>query len=167
MAWLSREGRGGIPCWATACLALLLNGCGTVLPGEQAGPVLPATPAGAPGPAGIGRHLGLSDRMAYIGLADSLATAPKAPSPFRFSDIREGSGVDFVHASGTTAERYLPTAFGSGVAMFDYDGDGRLDLYFATNTFLPPGQGQTGPNKLYRNQGGGRFEDVTAKAGLG
>ncbi|WZP00348.1 CRTAC1 family protein [Isosphaeraceae bacterium EP7] len=104
--------------------------------------------------------------MAYIGFADSFATTPKMLSPFRFLNILEGSGIDFVHTSGTTAERYFPTAFGSGVAMLDYDGDCRLDLYFATNTFLPLGTAKTGPNKLYRNLGGGKFEDVTAKAGL-
>jgi hypothetical protein len=45
---------------------------------------------------------------------------------------------------------------GSGVAVGDFDGDGRDDLYFCN---------QLGPNALYRNAGGGRFEDVTAKAG--
>ena len=47
-------------------------------------------------------------------------------------DICPESGVDFVHVSGMTPEKLFPTANGSGVAMFDYDGDGKLDLYFAT-----------------------------------
>ena len=156
-----RGSRGGI-----ACLGLLLAGCEATLPGEPGEPVIQAARSEDSRHVRIGRPFGVSDRMAYIGLADSLATTPKVPSPFRFTDILEGSGIDFVHVSGTTAERYFPTAFGSGVAMLDYDGDGRLDLYFATNTFLPPGTAETGPNKLYRNLGGGKFEDVTAKAGL-
>ena len=45
---------------------------------------------------------------------------------------------------------------GTGVAVADVDGDGALDLYFVN---------QAGTNALYRNLGGGRFEDVTARAG--
>ena len=44
-----------------------------------------------------------------------------------------------------TAERYAPTANGSGVAIFDYDNDGKLDLYFATGTLLPLGTRKRGP----------------------
>ena len=51
-------------------------------------------------------------------------TTPQDPSPFRFTDIAPTSGVTFRHVSGTTAERHFPTANGSGVAVFDYDGDG-------------------------------------------
>ena len=63
--------------------------------------------------------------------------------------------------------KLYPTAFGSGVALFDYDGDGRLDLYFATCTRFPLGSSPGGPNRLYRNLGGGRFQDATAASGLG
>ncbi|QDV37758.1 CRTAC1 family protein [Tautonia plasticadhaerens] len=166
MAWSTRGSRGGASCRAIAGLTLVMAGCeanpnddpaGT---GAQTGRIVVASHEE------IGLRFGLSDRMAYLGLADSLATTPKTPSPFRFTDILEGSGVDFVHVSGTTADRYFPTAFGSGVAMVDYDGDGRLDLYFATCTFLPLGTAEAGPNKLYKNLGGGMFEDVTAEAGL-
>ena len=66
-----------------------------------------------------------------------------------------------------TEEKHFPTANGSGVAIFDYDGDGRLDLYFATCTLLPLGTADTGPNRLYRNLGGNQFEDVTEASGLG
>jgi hypothetical protein len=88
-------------------------------------------------------------------------------SPFRFAEIAGQGGIDFVHVSGMTADKHFPTANGSGVAMFDYDGDGKLDLYFATATYLPLGSRKTGPNRLYKNLGNGKFRDVTAESGLG
>ena len=88
-------------------------------------------------------------------------------SPFRFTEIAQQAGIDFVHVSGMTEAKHFPTAYGSGVAMFDYDNDGKLDLYFATMTFLPLGNGQVGPNRLYRNLGGNRFQDATRTSGLG
>ncbi|MDE2507593.1 MAG: VCBS repeat-containing protein, partial [Planctomycetota bacterium] len=88
-------------------------------------------------------------------------------SPFRFREITPGSGVDFVHFSGMTEARHFPTANGSGVAVFDYDNDGKLDLYFATATLLPLGTAQKGPNRLFKNLGGNKFQDVTESSGLG
>ena len=64
------------------------------------------------------------------------ATAAE-PGPFRFTDILPGSGVDFVHVSGMTAVKQFPTANGSGVAIFDFDNDGKMDLCFATGNALP------------------------------
>src|SRR5262249_25552402 len=78
-----------------------------------------------------------------------------------------GSGVEFIHTSGMTAEKQFPTANGSGVAIFDFDNDGRLDLYFATGNMLPLQPAQSKPNRLYRNLGGGKFLDVTEQSGLG
>jgi hypothetical protein len=70
--------------------------------------------------------------------------------------------------SGNSPEKFYPTANGSGVAMIDYDGDGRLDLYFATTRNLPlDAPTRSAGNKLYRSLGGGRFEDVTDLAGVG
>ena len=92
---------------------------------------------------------------------------PQAPSPFRFTEIAQRAGIDFVHFSGMTKDRHFPTANGSGVAIFDYDNDGKLDLYFATATLLPLGTARTEPNRLYRNRGNDRFEDVTEASGLG
>jgi hypothetical protein len=88
-------------------------------------------------------------------------------SPFRFTEIAQSAGIDFVHVSGMTKDKHFPTAYGSGVAMFDFDNDGRLDLYFATLTFMPPGTVATGPNRLYRNFGDDRYQDATAASGLG
>jgi hypothetical protein len=89
------------------------------------------------------------------------------PGPFRFVDVLPGSGVDFVHVSGMTAQKQFPTANGSGVAVFDYDGDGRLDLYFATGNALPLAGRPAASNRLYRNLGGWKFQDVTGRSGLG
>jgi hypothetical protein len=92
---------------------------------------------------------------------------PQVPSPFRFTEIGGQTGIDFVHFSGMTEARHSPTANGSGVAVFDYDNDGKLDLYFATCTLLPLGTAKKGPNRLYKNLGGNRFRDVTEASGLG
>ena len=89
------------------------------------------------------------------------------PSPFRFVDIASSCGVDFVHFSGMTKDKHFPTANGSGCAVFDYDGDGLMDLYFATATCFPLGSMSSGPNRLYRNLGNGKFADVTESSGLG
>jgi enediyne biosynthesis protein E4 len=91
---------------------------------------------------------------------------PQPPSPFRFTEIAKQSNVDFMHFSGTTPARHSPTANGSGVAIFDFDNDGLMDLYFATGTLLPPGSAPSGSNRLYKNLGNNQFRDVTTKAGL-
>ena len=92
---------------------------------------------------------------------------PQAPSPFRFTEIAQQAGIEFVHFSGMTEDKHFPTANGSGVALFDYDNDGKLDLYFATGTLLPLGSARKGPNRLYKNVGDNRFRDVTEASGLG
>jgi hypothetical protein len=88
-------------------------------------------------------------------------------SPFRFAEIAREAGIDFVHFSGMTEEKHFPTANGSGVAVFDYDNDGLLDIYFATATLLPLGTAEKGPNRLYKNLGGNHYKDVTDASGLG
>ncbi len=107
------------------------------------------------------------DRAASVSPTFSAPAVPQEPSPFRFAEIAREAGVDFVQYSGMTKDKHFPTANSSGVALFDYDNDGRLDIYFATATQLPLGTSKNGPNRLYRNLGNNKFEDVTAKAGVG
>ncbi|HEY2155910.1 MAG TPA: VCBS repeat-containing protein, partial [Isosphaeraceae bacterium] len=108
------------------------------------------------------------DRLADLAPVVPNQGVPQDPSPFRFTEIAREAGIDFVQVSGMeAATKHFPTANGSGVALFDYDGDGKLDIYFATGTYFPVGSRKTGSNKLYKNLGGGKFKDVTKESGLG
>ena len=109
----------------------------------------------------------LGDRQAESTGESVDLSAQEESSPFRFAEIAKDAGIDFVHFSGMTGQKYFPTANGSGVAAFDYDNDGWLDLYFATATLLPLGSAVNGPNRLYKNLGDGRFRDVTGESGVG
>lgn len=73
-----------------------------------------------------------------------------------------------VIVSGETVRKPLPATMGGGIAVFDYDGDGLQDLFFANGGTLPSGkkESKAHSNRLFRNLGGLKFEDVTEKAGL-
>jgi hypothetical protein len=90
------------------------------------------------------------------------------PSTIRFRDGTAASGLDFIHDSGHTPEQFYPNLLGSGVALLDYDGDGRLDIYLASNRNIPlDAPCRSRGNRLYRNRGDGTFDDVTDRAGVG
>ena len=84
-------------------------------------------------------------------------------------DITAEVGVDFIHTTGGTGELYLPEVMGGGVAVFDADGDDRLDLYFTNQNGLLPKleTSTTDVNRFYRQKPDGRFEDRTEASGLG
>ncbi len=92
--------------------------------------------------------------------------APAAPVP-RYSDVTKSSGIEFVHRRGGAEKDYIVETKGGGLAVFDYDNDGRDDIYFVNgSTFEDMAKGTAAGNKLYRNEGNWRFTDVTARAGL-
>jgi hypothetical protein len=109
------------------------------------------------------------------GVLAALVPSPAASEGVRYEDVTESLGVDFRHAASPTSQKYLPETMGGGVALLDYDGDGRLDIFFVNGARLddpmPPGAAMVkdGPrywNRLYRQKADGRFEDVTTEAGL-
>jgi hypothetical protein len=99
------------------------------------------------------------------------AAAPGSDSD-AFRDVAAPSGVDFVHVLADGALDSLPESVGAGVTCLDYDGDGRMDLYFVAQAWNPDIHEGEAPgtrirNRLYRNLGGGSFRDVTDRAGVG
>ncbi len=95
--------------------------------------------------------------------------------PGKFTDVTSSLGVSFQHVASHTSKKYLIETMGSGVALFDYDNDGRLDIFLVNGAPLtdPTPKGtipkKTGPqywNRLFHQKPDGAFEDVTQKAGL-
>ena len=84
----------------------------------------------------------------------------------KFSDITKEAGITFVHNSGAYGDKLLPETMGSGVAFLDFDKDGDQDLLFVNSTSWPWKGGKATTPALYRNDGKGKFEDVTAGSGL-
>src|SRR5258708_4576428 len=61
---------------------------------------------------------------------------PKAVSPVTFADITAATKIAFKHAGSPTSQKYLLETMGGGVAIFDYDNDGRMDLFFTNGALL-------------------------------
>jgi len=87
-----------------------------------------------------------------------------------FTDVTADSGVDFTYRNGEEAGHYtLLESIGGGVALFDYDGDGLLDIFVCGGGYFggpDKDQVQGYPCKLYKNLGNFKFKDVTAEVGL-
>ena len=105
---------------------------------------------------------------------NTLKTGVSGP-PGKFVDVTQRLGVNFQYQASHTSKKYLPETMGAGVAMFDYDNDGRLDIFLVNGAPLsdPTPKGtipqKTGPkywNRLYHQKADGTFEDVTERAGL-
>ena len=99
---------------------------------------------------------------------------PSVAAPM-FADVTTHSGIGFRNYASKTSHKYLPEAMTGGVAVFDYDGDGLLDIFFVNGAALrdpmPPGAtpDKHDPkywNRLYRNNGDGTFTDKTEMAGV-
>ena len=85
----------------------------------------------------------------------------------RFSDITERAGITFKHVA-SPEKKYIVESMSGGVALFDYDNDGYLDIYFVNSLTLDLVKSkQKTRSALYRNNGDGTFSDVTDKAGVG
>ncbi len=146
-----RRAAVGLQAVATAA-ALLLTSCR---------PAAEAPVATAPAEASLSAQAGSE-------APSSTASEPSAGAPW-FRDEAQARGLDFQLRSGARAERPLfPETMVGGGALFDMDQDGDLDAYLVQAGSLwddaPPEERAPG-NRLFRNEGGGRFTDVTAGSG--
>ena len=84
------------------------------------------------------------------------------------TDVTKQTGITFVHTDGGSGQRYIVETVSAGLALFDYDNDGDIDIYFLNGA---PLKGTVCPkppqNALYCNDGGWKFTDVTEQAGVG
>jgi enediyne biosynthesis protein E4 len=116
--------------------------------------------------------------MLSIGLkaaTDSNGSQAPPAIPAKFVDVTSALGVHFEHAAPHTSKKYLVETMGSGVALFDYDNDGRLDVFLVNGAeindptpagAIPQKAGAKYWNRLYHQKPDGTLEDVTEKAGL-
>ena len=117
--------------------------------------------------------------VAPVFLSQALhAQAPSdraAPVSGKFVDVTQKLGIHFRQQASKTSRKYLLETMGSGIAVFDYDNDGRLDIFFANGAriddpmakgSIPQKDGPSYWNRLYHQKSDGTFEDVTEKAGL-
>src|SRR5712692_2609318 len=97
-----------------------------------------------------------------LGCGKTGPAAPAAAGPLWFEDVTDAVGLQFTHDAGPSDGKYfLPQVIGSGAALFDYDNDGRLDIYLVQN-----GGPNGAKNRLYHQEKDGRFTDASAGSGL-
>jgi len=111
--------------------------------------------------------VGLLVAVAGCRSSPTQAPTPAPTSPITFRDATQELGITFTHHNGGFGEKYLPEIMGSGVALFDFDRDGWLDIYFVDSGQVPgAAHGEPRHGVLYHNEGGTKFTDVTAAMGL-
>jgi hypothetical protein len=108
---------------------------------------------------------------ASAGLAGAARPAPPVGADqgrIQFEDRQPGSGIAFVLDNGTTPDKPIIDGVLGGVAVLDFDNDGRLDVFFANGARIP-GLAKDDPrfwNRLFHNEGGFAFREVTERAGI-
>ena len=105
--------------------------------------------------------------IAFLAVWRVAPSAPAADTTPGFRDVTREAGITFEHHAAPE-KKYIVESMSGGVALFDYDNDGLMDIYFVDSlTVETANDPKAARSALYHNLGGGRFEDVTDKAGVG
>jgi len=93
---------------------------------------------------------------------------PSVASPIRFREMAGQAGLDFVLQNNPTPRKHMIETMPGGVAAFDYNGDGLTDIFFTNGASIPSLEKDSPKffNRLYRNDGGMKFTDVTSETGV-
>ncbi len=110
---------------------------------------------------------GLRGGVVAGALLVGVATGVSSAGQIALRDVGAEAGLDFLHDRGARGDWHPMETMGSGVAVFDYDGDGALDLFFVEGGEVPGvGRPPARVGALYRGDGSGRFRDRSAEAGF-
>lgn len=112
----------------------------------------------------VGNGGGPPVRAAAMGAVGPSTAA--APDSRVFTDATKQAGIRFRHTNGAFGKKYLPETMGSGVVVFDANGDGHQDLFFVNSKAWPGHGEEQSRSAFYRNNGDGTFTDATRDAGL-
>lgn len=95
------------------------------------------------------------------------ASSAQQKTTIKFTDVTKAAGINFANESAKD-KKYIVESMGGGVAMFDFDNDGRLDIYLLNSYSVEAALAKKArpAAALYRNLGNGKFEEVAAKAGV-
>src|SRR5215467_10359462 len=127
----------------------------------------------------VGRSLPMVSRRDFLAAACALLL-PQRPnakvglkpvsalSPIRFRDLAQQAGLDFVLHNNPTPRKHMIETMAGGVAAFDYNNDGKVDIFFTNGAAIPSLEKDSPKffNRLYRNDGRMKFTDVTLEAGV-
>jgi hypothetical protein len=103
-------------------------------------------------------------RSVVLALLLLAGDSPLRASAIRLRDVAAAWGIDFRHHNAATGRRYMVETVNGGVVIFDYDGDGDEDVFFVDGGTLPGYAGERARSRLFRNDGPGRFVDVTERS---
>src|SRR2546427_8687856 len=110
----------------------------------------------------------LAQLRSGVGTAPARNAPAVSPAPIQFRDVAESAGLRFVLENNPTPQKHLIETMPGGVAAFDYNNDGLTDIYFTNGASIPSLEKDSPKyfNRLYRNDGGMKFTDVTEEAGV-
>jgi hypothetical protein len=105
--------------------------------------------------------------LAFLGVVAALGARQTTPAALLLRDITREAGITFQHHAAPE-KKYIVESMSGGVALFDFDNDGLIDIYFVDSLTVDTAKDpRAARSALYRNRGKTQFEDVTDNAGIG